>query len=313
VSAELRAVGAILDVRSEVADEQAVVTRTAQSRRTVITLITTLAIAAVIGAGAWAMRATIQKRARHLMAPTPAPLVAVGPLTSSPQWFADGLTADLVTRLGQTPGMKVLSAGQKAPAVLSGTVRSAGGRVTLSLRLHDVAEDEDLWSGQFDGDVSDIFAMQVRIAGDVARALKLPAQSTAWSTRTSLRKVEPTAYESYLRGRVAAERDPARAAKEFEQAIAVDNGLVEALAGLSLALRAAKPERRPRDEGLQAAQVKALAQRAIELDPDLPDANLALALVIGDADAANALLTHALAVDPSYAPAQRALDAFTKR
>src|SRR5262249_23724248 len=75
---------------------------------------------------------------------------------------------------------------------------------------------------------------------------------------------------------------------------------------------AERTDRDPRDAGLKQARMKAIAQRAVELDPDLPDANLALALATDDAAAAAALLRHAIDVDPSYAPALRALAALLR-
>ena len=113
---------------------------------------------------------------------------------STDEYFADGLTEDLITRLGQTPGLKVLGRSAtrdyrgRAPrdvaqelgagVVLTGSVRPAGDTVKISLELIDPDDGTDVWTGQFTRDVKDVFAVQADVAEQVAQALRVTLRPT---------------------------------------------------------------------------------------------------------------------------------------
>jgi TolB-like protein len=252
-------------------------------------------------------------------------LIAVLPLAlaepdTSKTYFADGLTEDLISRLGQTPGLKVLgrSAIRKyrgtspvdvaqelgAAVVLTGSVRPAGDTVKISLELIDPRDGTALWFGQYTKEVKDIFAVQAQVAGEVASALRVTLHPTRSREVALSRVVDQRAYDLYLRGRqAAAERRLPEAIALYDQAIAADAGLGEALAGKAEALHlqvvfsgaSADPSYRER--------LVAAAKRAYEIDPDLPQANVAMGLAADPLDEALKHFRRAIELDPSYAEA----------
>ncbi len=324
LAAELRGVGAILDIRSDIQEAAAAsVPARPAPRSGGGGWIVLLLLLGALGGAAWYERGPIQRLYRRSIGPPPAPVLAVLPFETDPgqTFFADGLAEDLTTRLGQTPGLKVIgrSAARQyrgrqprdiarelgAAVVLTGSVRPSGDTVTVTLELIDSADDTAMWSGHYTREVKDIFAMQAQIAGAVAQALRVTLQPTPSSTRAASRLVDPRAYEFYLRGRQAsAERRLPYAIGLYNQAIAADAGLGEAFAGLAEALdlqaafdgaAAADAARRER---LQAA-----ARRAYEMDPDLPQANVAVGLSSDALGDALKYFRRAIELDPSYAGA----------
>src|SRR5262249_29986597 len=254
LAAELRSVAAILDVRSDAA-APAPTTPAAPRGRSIGTWLIALLLLGGAGAAAWYQRTTIERLLRRAVGPSPPPIIAVVPFDTDPAetFFADGLAEDLITRLGQTPGLKVVgrsatrnlrgrAPGDVARELGAGVILAGSGRPSkdtgkVSLELIDRTDGTDLWTAQYTRDLKDIFAVQAQVAEEVARALRQKLQPTPSSARAASRVVEPRAYELYLRGRQAsAERKLTEAIALFEQAIAADAGLGEAFAGIAEAL-----------------------------------------------------------------------------
>ena len=178
LAAELRSVGAILDVRSDIQEAAAATVPLQPARRSAGGWLVLLVLLAAAAAGAWYERAPLQKMWRRSLGPPPAPVIAVLPFETDPSqtFFADGLAEDLTTRLGQTAGLKVIgrSAARHyrgrsprdvarelgAAVVLAGSVRPSGDTVTVSLELIDPSDGTAIWSGQYTRDVKDIFAFK---------------------------------------------------------------------------------------------------------------------------------------------------------
>ena len=324
LAAELRSIVAILDVRAEThANEPATAPITTRPRRTSyagwILLLLLLAALAAIG---WWKRADVQRMWHRTLGPAPAPVIAVIPLDLagadvSQTYFADGLTEDLITRLGQTPGLRVLGRSAtrdyrgRAPrevatelgagAVLTGSVRPSGDTMKISLELIDPSDGTAIWSNQYTREITDTFKVQAQVAEDVAQALRVTLKPTPSSTRAASRLVDAKAYELYLRGRQAtAQRQLPDAIKLFEAAIAGDAGLGEAFAGLAEALHFDAVYNAQPDEPLRRQRLKAAADRASQLDPDLPQANLAMGLAADGLSKALGSMRRAVELDPSY-------------
>ena len=134
-------------------------------------------------------------KAKQKNAATPAASVAVLPfvnLSADPEneFFADGITEDVITHLAKIKSLKVISrtsvmtfkkrdAGLReigerlgASTLLEGSVRQAGGRVRIVAQLIDCATDEHLWAETYDRDLTDIFAIQTDVALKIASALR---------------------------------------------------------------------------------------------------------------------------------------------
>src|SRR5262249_40060303 len=111
MAAELRSLGAILDVRSEVSEAAGVVAASAGARERVgIGWLVVALLLAALAALAWFERAPLQRLWRRTMGPAPSPVIAVLPFDTDQgeTFFADGLAEDLISRLGQTRGLKVI-------------------------------------------------------------------------------------------------------------------------------------------------------------------------------------------------------------
>jgi len=329
MAAELRVVTAILDVRSGAAEPATAPAVMVPARRSYAGWLALLALLAALAAVGWWQRSSLQRLWRRTMGPAPAPVIAVMPLEPaasdpSQMFFADGLTEDLMARLGQTPGLEVIGrsaarsqrgraprevAGELGAAVvLSGRVGAFAESVTISLELLDPTDPNPIWSNEYTRAIRDIFAVQAEVARDVAAALRVPVQPTASIARASARVVDRQAYEMYLRGRDAiALGRPGDAIGFFEEAVAADAGLGEAFAGLADALHADGVEAGVADDPARSERVRAAADRAYQQDPDLAQANLAMGFAAGSLGQALGHMRRAIELDPSYGAAYHAI------
>ncbi len=135
------------------------------------------------------------------------------------EFFADGITEDVIAHLAKIKSIKVISRtsvmafkkrdqslreiGEKlgAATLLEGSVRKAGNRVRIVAQLVDGATDEHIWADTYDRDLTDIFAIQTDVALKIANALRAELTKEE-RARVARRPTEDlVAYELYLRGR----------------------------------------------------------------------------------------------------------------
>jgi hypothetical protein len=186
--------------------------------------------------------------------------------------------------------------------VLTGSVRPSADAVKVTLELIEPRDATAIWSGQYTRDVKDIFAVQAQIAEEVAGALRVKLQPTTSSARAASRTVDPHAYDLYVRGRQAiADRLPADGLRFYDQAIAADPGLAEAFAGIAEAIEYSTIILGQPFDASARRRLTSAAERAYQLDPDLPQSNLAMALAAVPLRETLGYLRHALELDPSYA------------
>jgi TolB-like protein/class 3 adenylate cyclase/Flp pilus assembly protein TadD len=173
------------------------------------------------------------------------------------QYFADGITEDLTTDLSQLAGMVVISRNtaftyRNKPTdtkrigrelgvryVLEGSVRRSGSQIRINAQLIDAESDTHLWAERFDGDTSDLFALQDEVTRRIAIALNIELIG-AEASRPAM---HPDALDTILRGRAAFAKPPSRpnrseAVKLFECALALDPASVEARSWLAIGLAA---------------------------------------------------------------------------
>jgi eukaryotic-like serine/threonine-protein kinase len=320
LAAELRSVGAILDVRSDMLEAANAAVPSRPAARSGIRWIVLLALLAAVSGAAWYERAWLQRTWRHSIGPPPAPIVAILPFDADPSqhYFADGLAEDLTTRLGQSAGLSVVGRSRArqyrgrqpvdaarelgAAVVLTGSLQAAGDPIALSLALIDPSDGAAIWSADYTRDAKAIFAMQAQVAEDVSRALRVTVQPTAAGARTASHLVDPHAYDQYLRGRQSmAKRQLAAAVSSFEQATAADPGLGEAFAALAEALHLEIQFAGVLDDEAHRLRETAAAKRAYEVDPDLADANVAMGLTSDALADTLKYFRRAIELDPSYA------------
>jgi TolB-like protein/Tfp pilus assembly protein PilF len=326
LAAELRAVGAILDVRSG-ASEPIAMTPPAPAPRIRWGWVAALALLALAAAGAWLGHDAAWRMWRRYVEPPPEPIIAVLPFEvadPSSTYFADGLADDLITRLGQTPGLKVIGrsatreyrgaspskiAGDLgARVVLTGSVRREAGTLRVTIELVDPSDGVQIWSDQFDRPIEHVFAIQTDIAERVARALRVKLDPSAVRARTTARLVDARAYDLYLRARDAlARRDRVRAVELYEQAVAADPNLAEAHAELAAAIYLEAVGGGDFYDAAFLDRARRSATNAVNLDPDLPQALLAMGLASPGLTDAIDYLTRAIANDPTYAEAYHEL------
>ena len=214
------------------------------------------------------------------------------------EYFADGITEDVIAQLCKVRTLKVISRSSIMPfkdrevslsdiasslqvaSVLEGTVRRVGDRVRIVARLTETASGAHLWAETFDRQLTDIFAIQSEVALQIATALKA---ELAPSEGARIRR-EPThdvqAYEDYLRGRHALVRytseDLLRSIEYFESALARDPEFALAHVGVALA-HTELGEGGRLDRARAGARAMSAAARAVAVDPELGEAHCALA------------------------------------
>ena len=248
----------------------------------------------------------------------PAPLLAVlafDDLTDDPtlSFFSDGVSEEILHTVSRTVGVKVVGRASSfalrgpdkaAPRVaallgathyLDGSVRRGGDQVRVGAELVETATQTRLWSGHLDRPLTDVLALQDDIAAAVAEALNL-----AFSPSPALGPIDPVAFYLYLRA-----RDPGRSrlwpeVDLLEQAVARVPRFATAWALLAYA-RALRLRWGSGDVAARRAEAEHAARTALDLDPNVGTAYLALSLVepiCGAFARQRALSDRALAANP---------------
>jgi non-specific serine/threonine protein kinase len=216
------------------------------------------------------------------------------------EYFRDGITEDIITELSKIKGLNTFSRptvfayrdkpvtpaqiGQQLNAafVLTGSLRRAGNRLRITTQLVDTHTDFPLWSERYDREMKDVFEVQDEIARKIAEALRItltPQEQEALATK-------PTdnlqAYDMYLKGKSYARRltrqDMEFALQMFESAVAQDPGF--ALAHAAIANVLAKYHYNYARGTEWTDRAKASAQRALALQPHLPEVQVAMAWIL---------------------------------
>ena len=217
-------------------------------------------------------------------------------------YFADGMTDELITRLARLQGLLVTSRtsviGYKGTkkkirdiarelgvdAILEGSVVRSGDRVKVTAQLIDGSTDRHLWADSYERDVKDVLALQADVAAAVSREVggKLSPGAAA-GTATATRPVLPGAYDAYVRGRhewnKRDDRDLRLAIATFQESIDADPTYAPAYAGLADCYSALGYQN-ALAPGDSFPRAKAAAERALALDPSLAEAHAALGYAV---------------------------------
>jgi len=235
--------------------------------------------------------------------PARVPSIAVLPFVNmggdkENEYFSDGLAEEILNSLAQIPGLKVIARTSsfafrgkeqditriaetlRVRSVLEGSVRRAGSRVRVTAQLIDAEDGSHLWSQRYDRELEDVFAVQDDIAEAIVSALRVRLSQTMAGAEQY--KPSLPAYEALLKARhysMSGRLELVQRAPEyFEQAIALDPKFALAHCGyanyfLSMTFMGAMPAA----EALQ--MVRSQAQKALELDPSLPEGHAMLGVV----------------------------------
>jgi TolB-like protein/DNA-binding winged helix-turn-helix (wHTH) protein/Flp pilus assembly protein TadD len=261
--------------------------------------------------------------------------LAVLPLESlssdaSQDYFADGMTDELISDLGHISALRVISRtsvmGYKhtrkslpqiarelnVDGVVEGTVLRSGDKVRITAQLIDGAADRQVWSQSYEGEVRDTLALQSNVARAIAEQIRISVNAREQAALSGRATVDPAAYESYLKGRYFWNKRTADGLKValayFNQAIDEDATYAQAYSGLAdtyallgdwqYAVMTPK-------EALPKA--KAAATKALELDDGLGEAHNSLAFCLDGFDwnfaAAGKEFQRAIELNPGYATA----------
>jgi TolB-like protein/DNA-binding winged helix-turn-helix (wHTH) protein/Flp pilus assembly protein TadD len=268
-------------------------------------------------------------------APTGIRSIAVLPLENlsgdaSQNYFADGMTDELITDLAQISALRVISRtsamvykGARKPlpqiaqelnvdAVVEGTVLRSGDQVRITAQLIEASTDKHLWSQSYEGELRDTLALQNRVASAIADQIRINLTPQEQAALKNLKVVNPEAYESYLKGRYfwnKRTRDGLKVALAyFKQAIEEDPKYAQAYSGLSdtyALLGDWQYAVMPPKEAFPKA--KGAAIKALELDSSLGEAHNSLAFVLDgfdwDFDSAGKEFQRAIELSPGYATA----------
>jgi TolB-like protein/DNA-binding winged helix-turn-helix (wHTH) protein len=263
--------------------------------------------------------------------------VAVLPLEDlsgdpSENYFADGMTDELITRLGQLTSLRVISRtstmqyrGVHKPlpqiahelnvdAIVEGTVVRSGGKVRITAQLIQAPADKHLWAQSYEGDVRDVLALQNQVAQEIAKQVRstlIPHEEIRAGVE---RPLNLKAYESYLRGEHFLNRftpDSVRAAGNyFQNAIDEDPGYSPAYTKLAgsyqiLAAMGAIPK------DIAHSKAKLLVAKALQIDPQFGPAHAVRgwSLLLYDLDfaAAGAEFKRAVELSPNSVEAHEGL------
>ncbi len=217
------------------------------------------------------------------------------------EYFADGLTEELITKLAKIGALRVLSRttamhykGVRKPlpeiarelqveGVVEGTVLRSGERVRISAQLIHAPTDTHLWADSYERDLRNVLALQSEVAQAIAQGVQVKLTPQEQANFAQVHPVDPEAYEAYLKGRYHWNRRTIeglnKGGEYFQQAIEKDPGYAAAYAGLadSLSLLCFWGFVSP-NEG--SARAKVAAQKALEIDNTLAEAHASLALGI---------------------------------
>jgi serine/threonine-protein kinase len=207
------------------------------------------------------------------------------------EYFSDGISEELINVLAQIPGLRVAARtssfsfkgknvnvralGEQlgVGTVVEGSVRWAGQRVRITAQLVNATDGYHLWSGNYDRELEDVFAIQDEIAGAIAAVLRVKLLGTAGAVQRH--SPDPLAYQHYLKGRHLWNQDntnAGRALEWFQKAVKRDPRYALPYAGMAdcyctIGAFQMAPQAPIREAGIAAAR------KALELGDDIAESH----------------------------------------
>lgn len=247
-------------------------------------------------------------------------------------YFADGITEDLITDLSKLAGLRVVARNSAfayrgsqederriarelgVNYVLKGSVQRSADRIRINVRLTDGTHGGNLWAERYDRTLADLFALQDEIAAAILSALEVEIAPTdrARLGRDHVASIE--AYDAFLRGLDHYSRrspdDTHQAIEYYRRAIALDPGFARAYSGLALVYTRDAIEGWSLTAGDALARAADLTRQAQNLDPSVPEIYFARGLIElyrRDFAAGIRNAEHAIEIKPNYADAHALL------
>ena len=313
-------------------DVDAAATAPRAPRRSLAPILVSATALLAIGAFVWTLRSREVASAGQ-----PIRAVAVLPLENlshdpEQEYFADGMTDDLITELSKISALRVISRTSVMPlkqtrqgpaqiarqlgvdALVTGTVLRSAERVRVSAQVIQISPEKTLWADRYERPLGDVVILQGTIAREIADAIRVTLTPQEEHRFAQVRYVDEEAREADLKGRYywnkRTEEATAKAIDYFQLAIARDRNDARAYAGLadsylSLALVEALQEAIPPNDGFPKA--REAATRALEIDETLGEAHATLGHIHFQYDrdwaGAEREFTRAIQLNPNYANA----------
>jgi len=245
------------------------------------------------------------------------------------EYLSDGITESLIGSLSQLPNLRVLAhdtvftykdrhvdprkVGRdlNVEAIITGKVAERGNTLYVEADLVNVADGSELWGGRYDRKVADILTVQDDITTEISQKLRLRLSGKEKNRLAKHPTENPEAYRLYLKGRYFASKatqdDLDKGIGYFNQAINLDPTYALAYDGIAYYytwaddLLIAPRDAMPKGEWA--------ARKAIELDPELPEAHVEMGISLAAYDwdwtAAEGEMRQAIQLDPNYGPAHQ--------
>jgi serine/threonine protein kinase/TolB-like protein/Tfp pilus assembly protein PilF len=267
-----------------------------RNRLIVLTAIATVVVIALL-AGAWFSRSSI----------TPPPAakatksLAVLPMVNlsgdeSQDYFAEGMTETLIAGLAKVGALRVISRtsvmqfkGSQKPlkviarelnvdAIVEGSLQRFGDQLRVDVRLIDAATEQHIWTEHYVRDLRDVLTIQNEVTRAVTQAIQIKLTPQEQVRLTKAHRVDPAAYDEFLRGRYYLNRqtkaDNGTAIQSLSRAVVLDPDFAGGWAELAQAYVWRLFLFAPDEKDLQEKAFVAV-EKALTLDPELPEAYLA--------------------------------------
>ena len=213
------------------------------------------------------------------------------------EYLRDGMTEDIITELANIKNLKVFPRPAMLPYrdkpvtapqvgyelhasyVLGGSLRRSGNRLRITAQLVETRSGHTVWAQRFDREMADVFEVQDEIARSIAQAFRINLSPQEEKKIASKPTENSVAYDYYLRGRSYARRESLEFALQmYEQAIRLDPNFALAHAGVAYICGIIYEVREHDPKWVDRGD--AACNRAMELDPNLPEALVARARIL---------------------------------
>ncbi len=215
-------------------------------------------------------------------------------------YVADGITDALISDLARIPTLRVISRtsvmSYKDPrksipeiarnlhvqTIVEGSVLRVGDRVRITIRLIDAASDRPIWSGKYEGEMSDALLLQNRVSEAIAGEIHVTMTAKHSAGVPAARRVNLGSYDAYLKGQHQyfsgyTQESTEKAISWFRQSLDLDPGFAPAYAGMAACYWGLSSVYYPPSEVMPKA--KWAAMKALELDDTLGEAHGLLGVV----------------------------------
>ena len=290
-------------------------------------------LVALLLLGLWRVFDANRRDSRSSPSTSTRPAVAVTPFTNlgrTPEddYFANGITADLITDLSKLNGLLVIAprtapgyrdSGTEPAAVpsdldvdylVTGSVQRMQESLRINVRLIEVQGRQALWGERYVGKLNDVFAIQDRITTAVVAALEIQLAPDERKRLVSRSTASIAAYDAYLRGLEAhgrrSEAQNQIARRHFEEAVALDPQFARAYTGIALTYSREAIDGWTSDPADSLKQAADYANRAASMDSSLPQVHFVtgqIRLFQRRHAEAVAAAERAIAINPNYADA----------